>query len=175
MSKTACTCPSTCRCWDTNDRPGLVLGCGCRAARHDPPTGCRYQDDVDGWVGTWRGFDGAAMVCMIHGGRAPSEAYENPDTDKPCLDSHLPYRPQRRTARSQADQKEARMITRDDQRRMGAVSRRSLELAVFALENAAQTCQAGASLRQRRGLDPLAREYLIAAEELERVLAGRGD
>lgn len=44
---------------------------------------------------------------------------------------------------------------------------RSVELAVIALEAAAEACQSGASLRQRAGLDPLAREYLIAAQELE--------
>lgn len=44
---------------------------------------------------------------------------------------------------------------------------RSLDLAAVALESAAQACQSGASLRQERGLDPLAREYLVAARELE--------
>lgn len=46
---------------------------------------------------------------------------------------------------------------------------RSVELAVVALKAAAMACQSGASLRQRIGLDPLAREYLIAAQELERL------
>lgn len=48
-------------------------------------------------------------------------------------------------------------------------SARSIELAVVALEAAAQACQSGASLRQRTRLDPLAREYLIAAQEIERL------
>lgn len=50
---------------------------------------------------------------------------------------------------------------------MSAPSVRSLELAEVALESAAQACQSGASLRQKKGLDPLAREYLIAAQEVE--------
>lgn len=45
-------------------------------------------------------------------------------------------------------------------------SARSLELAEVALESAAQACQSGASLRMKSGLDPLAREYLIAAQEI---------
>lgn len=47
-----------------------------------------------------------------------------------------------------------------------SVSDRSIQLAVVALEAAAQSCQYGASLRNK-GLDPLAREYLIAAQEIE--------
>jgi hypothetical protein len=44
-------------------------------------------------------------------------------------------------------------------------SDRSLELAEIALESAAQSCQFGASLRDA-GIDPLAREYLVAAQEI---------
>lgn len=46
------------------------------------------------------------------------------------------------------------------------ISTRSLELAVVSLESAAQACQSGASLRRKGGMDPLAREYLIAAEQV---------
>lgn len=45
-------------------------------------------------------------------------------------------------------------------------SARTLELAELALENSAQSVQSGATLRNRRDLDPLAREYLIAAKEI---------
>lgn len=55
---------------------------------------------------------------------------------------------------------------------MDGVSDRSLELAVIALESEAQACQSGATLMQR-GIDPLAREYLVAAAEVDRVLAER--
>lgn len=48
---------------------------------------------------------------------------------------------------------------------MSVPSERSLELAEVALEAAAQSCQFGASLRDK-GIDPLAREYLIAAQEI---------
>lgn len=55
---------------------------------------------------------------------------------------------------------------------MSGPSDRSLELAEVALEAAAQACQSGASLRDQ-GIDPLAREYLIAAREIAE-LRGRG-
>lgn len=45
-------------------------------------------------------------------------------------------------------------------------SARSLDLAEIALENSAQSVQHGATLRNRRDLDPLAREYLVAAREV---------
>lgn len=48
-------------------------------------------------------------------------------------------------------------------------SERSLDLAEIALECAADSCQAGATLRSRRGLDPLAKEYLTAADEISRL------
>ncbi len=46
------------------------------------------------------------------------------------------------------------------------LSERTLELAIVALESAAQACQFGADLRDK-GIDPLAREYLLAASEIE--------
>lgn len=83
-----CPCPNSCICWDSDDRPGLVLGCQCTGL-HVRPYGCRYRDDVDGWATRWPGVDGAVMVCLTHGGRAPGTAYEDPSTTEPCLDSHL--------------------------------------------------------------------------------------
>lgn len=46
------------------------------------------------------------------------------------------------------------------------ISERSLDLAEIALESAAQSCQSGASLRNHRTLDPLAKEYLVAANQI---------
>jgi hypothetical protein len=45
---------------------------------------------------------------------------------------------------------------------------RSFELAEVALESAANSVQSGATL-QNRGVDPLAREYLVAADELGKL------
>lgn len=45
-------------------------------------------------------------------------------------------------------------------------SKRSFELVEVALDTAANACQSGATLQQR-GIDPLAREYLVALEEFE--------
>lgn len=54
--------------------------------------------------------------------------------------------------------------------RIGAVeapvSEGSLELAEIALEAAAQSVQSGATLHNKRDLDPLAREYLVAAADV---------
>lgn len=46
---------------------------------------------------------------------------------------------------------------------------RQLELVELALESAAQACQASATLRRRRDLDPLAREYLEAADAVREL------
>ena len=49
------------------------------------------------------------------------------------------------------------------------LTERDFELIEVALESAAQAVQSGASLRQRRGLDPLAREYLEALERVQQM------
>lgn len=49
------------------------------------------------------------------------------------------------------------------------LTERERDLAVVALDSAAQACQSGASLRNQRGLDPLAREYLLVAQAIERM------
>lgn len=50
------------------------------------------------------------------------------------------------------------------------LTERDLDLIEVALEAAAQSVQHGATLRNKRDLDPLAREYL---EALNRVEKGR--
>lgn len=45
-------------------------------------------------------------------------------------------------------------------------SERSFDLVEVALDSAASSIQSGATLQQR-GIDPLAREYLVALEEFE--------
>lgn len=83
----ACQCLSSCYCWTRPDQ--LNLGCGC-TAEHQPPQGCRYDEqDIAGWKQRWPGVDGAVMVCLTHGGLAPGDAYLDPACTDPCRDSHL--------------------------------------------------------------------------------------
>lgn len=48
-------------------------------------------------------------------------------------------------------------------------SSRDWDLVEVALDSAAQACQSGAMLSNKRDLDPLAREYLQAARAMERL------
>jgi len=49
---------------------------------------------------------------------------------------------------------------------LASLTDRDLELIDVALDSAANSVQAGATLRNRRGLDPLAAEYLTALEHV---------
>lgn len=49
------------------------------------------------------------------------------------------------------------------------LSERDLDLVEIALESAATAVQSGATLRNRRDLDPLAREYLTALEHVREI------
>lgn len=97
MSEPNCSCPSNCRCWD--DTPGLVTRCACAVEQHVRPTGCRYVDDVEGWVPRWPGVDGAVMICLTHRGLAPGEAYQDASTTEPCRDSQVHRAPKPRAQR----------------------------------------------------------------------------
>jgi len=103
-----CGCPSECPCWDEN--PRQILGCQCSGGQHVPPTGCRYEDTVDGWRPSWPGVTGRVMVCLTHGGRAPGEAYEDTSTTAACIDGHLHGRP-RRTRKAKPPAVAARTAT----------------------------------------------------------------
>jgi hypothetical protein len=52
------------------------------------------------------------------------------------------------------------------------LTERDLDLIEVALESCAQSVQSGASLTGR-GVDPLAREYLVALQHVEQMRTGR--
>ncbi len=63
----------------------------------------------------------------------------------------------------------------DDKLRTPQLTDRDLELAGIALDSAANSVQSGATLRNRTDLDPLALEYLVAAQHVEKIQKGRED
>lgn len=52
---------------------------------------------------------------------------------------------------------------------MSTLTPRDLELIEVALDSCANSVQSGATLRNKRGLDPLAREYLEALERVQKI------